>query len=197
MSARILVEILLRDCQSLARGLLEASVHPPLRGRIWRASFRDETGRQRWRSTGTTDRKAALALAHEWEEEAQSKRGAGPRPPQKALIRVMGGRGQADMDLFTQREVALIMKISERAVRNIERRAIAKLYRNPILRKLWREWSRGEIEEGSAPRSDWNLTPAEVASIYDLAQTSAERRVIRKVMALIGSSLDDEHGSLA
>jgi hypothetical protein len=149
-------------------------------------------GGNRWRSTGTTDRKVALALAKQWEEEARRKGGAGPCSPQKALIRVTGGNGQADPEPFTQREVAMIMQISERAVRNIERRAIAKLRQNPVLKALWREWNQGEIEEGFLSRGDWNLTPGEVAAVYDLAQTPAEREAIRKMMALIGSTTDAE-----
>ncbi len=161
--------------------------------RSCKASFRDETGRQRWRSTGTTDRKAALALANQWEEEARRMRGAGPRAPQKALIRAMGGSGKADAGLFTQREVAMIMQISERAVRNIERRAIDKLRRNRILRKLWREWNQqGEIEEESLPPNDCKLTTAEVAAVYALAQTPEERQVVQKMMTLIGIARNTE-----
>ncbi len=192
MTASQLVEILLEPNAPKAGSIVEASVHPPHRGKVWRASFRDETGRPRWRSTGTTDRKAALALAKQWEEEARRMRGAGSHAPQKALIRVMGGSANADAGLFTQREVALLMRISERAVRNIERRAIEKLRRNPVLRRLWREWSRGEIEEASVSPNDWNLTHAEVAAVYGLAQTPAERQVIQKIMALVGSATNPE-----
>jgi DNA-binding CsgD family transcriptional regulator len=192
MTAIQFAEILLAPDAPNARCVIEASVHLPHRGKIWRASFRDETGRQRWRSTGTTDRSAALALAKQWEEEARRKRGPGLRPPEKALIRAVGGGSKADTALFTQREVALIMKISERAVRNIERRAVAKLRRNPVLKALWREWSRGEIEEQLVATSHWKLTPPEIAAVYALAHTSMEREVIRKLMALIGSSTDAE-----
>ena len=125
MSAEKLVQILLTDRRCpRARDLLEASVHRPRRGKTWIASFRD-AGRQRWRSTGTTDRQAALALAREWEAEA-GQRGSGPRLPLKALVRVTGGKGQPNTG-FTQQEVALILRISERAVRAIERRAVEKL----------------------------------------------------------------------
>ena len=128
-----------------------------------------------------------MALAQEWERDAE-RRGGGPRPPLKALVRVARGSGQPDTG-FTQQEVALILRISERAVRAIERRAVEKLRRNPALRALWREWSRGEIEEGYRPQ--WRLSPSEIAALYGLAQTSAERRVIRKV-ALIGSTTNSE-----
>jgi hypothetical protein len=186
MSAEKLVQILLTDSRCpRARNLLEASVHRPRRGKIWVASFRD-AGRQRWRSTGTTDRKAAMALAQEWERDA-GRRGGGPRPPLKALVRVARGSGQPDSG-FTQQEVALILRISERAVRAIERRAVEKLRRNPALRALWREWSQGEIEEGSRSATRWQLSRSEIAAVYSLAQTSAEWQVVRRVMALIGSA---------
>jgi hypothetical protein len=149
-----------------------------------------------WKSTGLTDKSAALILAKEWEPAAGRQRGSArqipQKIPQKALIRVAGGSWKADTGLFTQREVALLMKISERAVRNIERRAIEKLRRNPVLRKFWREWNEGRIEEEIVPTRDWKLTPAEVAAVYDLAQTPAEREAIRNRMALIGSTTDAE-----
>jgi Sigma-70, region 4 len=80
MIAAQIVEILLEPDAPNASSIVEASVHPAHRGKVWRASFRDE-GRQRWRSTGTTDRKVALVLAKQWEEEARRKPCAGPRPP--------------------------------------------------------------------------------------------------------------------
>jgi hypothetical protein len=57
---------------------------------------------------------------------------------------------------------------------------------------LWREWSRGEIDEQFVPGRDCTLTDAEVAALSGLAQTSAEREVVLKVMALIGRSTDVE-----
>jgi hypothetical protein len=128
-----------------------------------------------------------MALAQEWEREARRKHGSGPRPLPKALVRVGSSHAATG---FSQHDVALIMKISERAVRNIERRAIDKLRRNPALRELWREWSLSEIEEGSGIQ--WRLSPSEIAALHGLAQTSAERRVVRKVMALIGSTTNSE-----
>ena len=48
--------------------------HP--QSRYWTACFTDRTGKQRKRSTGTTDRKAALKLANEYEEAARKRRTA-------------------------------------------------------------------------------------------------------------------------
>lgn len=139
MVALRIVEILLAgDGQTCARSLIEASVHLPKRGRRWIATYRDGSGRQLWKSTGLTDRGAALALAKSWEEEARRKRLArreGGRPV--ARVRHDGGTNGPG---FTQRDVALFLRISERAVRDIERRAMEKLRRHPALRALWREW---------------------------------------------------------
>ena len=118
MSATTTVQAPRRDDQRpSARELIEASVHRPRRGRLYVASFRDETGRQRWQRTGLSDRKAALILAQELEDQARRKRGFGAKQPQKALVRVTASRGMGNEGLFTQREVAALLRISERAVR--------------------------------------------------------------------------------
>ena len=152
MSAIAIVEMLLDDPDvPSAKGLIEASVRRPARGKRWIASFRNQVGRQEWKSTGLTDKSAALILAKEWEAAERRKRGFVKNPPpQKALIRVTGG-GKGDTGLFTQKEVAAILQVSERAVRAIERRAIEKLRRHPALRQLWREWATGESRKRPSP----------------------------------------------
>src|SRR4051794_17636756 len=52
----------------------EAGAHRPHRGARWVASFRNEHGKQQWKTTGLTDYKLALRLAQEWEENARPKR---------------------------------------------------------------------------------------------------------------------------
>ena len=87
--------------------------------------------------------------------------------------------------MLTQMEVALILGISERAVREIERRAFDKLRRHPALKNFWREQNVGESNEtrlGAA--SEWALSPTEVAAVYGLARTPAERQALRKLLAL-------------
>jgi hypothetical protein len=64
MESQRLVEILLEHAEARARDVLEASIHPPNRGKIWKASFRDAAGRQRRLSTGTSDRPAHRAPRH-------------------------------------------------------------------------------------------------------------------------------------
>ena len=170
-----------------ARELIEASVHRPRRGKLYVASFRDETGRQRWQRTGLSDRKAALILAQELEAAARRKRRLGPKQPQKALVRVRAGGRTGPEGLFTQREVAALLRISERAVRNIERQAIEKLRRHPELRAIWQEWVKGGIKEGIAPAANWELNHSEIAALYGLAQTPAERALLRRLLVWIGA----------
>ncbi len=79
----------------------------------------------------------------------------------------------------------MILKISERSVREIERRAFAKLRRHPALKDFWREWSgRGINEAGLEGPLSWTLSRAEVAAVYALARTPEERQVVEKLLAL-------------
>ena len=189
MSATTIVQALRRDdqCPS-AREIIEASVHRPRRGRLYVASYRDETGRQRWQRTGLSDRKAALILAQEWEAAAaRRRRGLGSRHQQKALVRVTAGGGTGTEGLFTQKVVAALLRISERAVRNIERQAIEKLRRHPDLRAIWQEWVKRGIKEGVVPAANWELNRSEIAALYGLAQTPAERTLLQRLLVWIGA----------
>jgi len=184
-----IVEILIQaNGPVCARSLVEVSVHLPHRGSRWVAAFRDETGRQVWRTTGMRDRKAALALAQEWEQAAKRKREAQGALPRKPVMRVRPGSGERELGLLSQREVGMIMKISERAVREIERRAFDKIRQHPALRDFWREWTTGDIKETALRVSkQWALSRAEVGAVYALAQTTVERRGLRKLIALVSS----------
>jgi hypothetical protein len=173
-----IVEILIQaDGPLCARTLLEVSVHLPRRGTRWIAAFRDATGRQVWRSTGLRERESALALAKEWEADAKSKRAVRDAVPPRLTVQ----RGSA---CLSQKEVAVILRISERAVRQIEKTAIQKLRRNPLLKSIWREWMTGEMKEAtSRGSSQWALSRAEIAAVYALAQTPAERQTVKKLIA--------------
>jgi len=180
--ADILIET---DGQVCARNLIEASVHLPRRGSRWVAAFRDETGRRVWRTTGSRDRNAALVLATEWENEAKGQRPSQGAAPRKPTIRVRPGSRERELGLFTQKEVALILRISERSVREIERRAFEKLRRHPALRDFWREHESGEVAEaGFQGASAWVLSSAEIIAVYALAQTPSERQALRKLFGL-------------
>jgi hypothetical protein len=184
-----IVEVLIMaDGPVSARHLVEVSVHLPRRGSRWVASFRDETGRQVWRTTGLRDRKTAMAVAQRWEADAKRKRAAQGAAPPRLTIRVQPGGTERQQGCLSQAEVAAVLRISERAVREIERRAIDKLRRHPILQSIWREWEAGELKE-AVPRGSrpWALSRAEIAAVYGLARTPIEQRVLKKLLALIAT----------
>jgi hypothetical protein len=167
----------------LDRDLAEATVRRPPRGTRWIAVYTGvEPGKQVWRSTGLTDRAAALAQAKEWELGARRDRAAQRNPPRKPRMRVRRGSEEEAAGLLTQAEVAAILGISVRAVREIERRAFEKLRRHPALRRFWREYATGDLQE-SAGGPD--LSRSEINSLFGLARTALERRALRKLLAII------------
>jgi hypothetical protein len=184
MGPHEIVEILIQtDGPVSARRLVEVSVHLPRRGTRWVAAFRDGTGRQVWRSTGLREREPALALAKEW--EADAKRAAQGAVPTRLTIRVRPGSAEKGLGCLSQKEVAAILRMPERAVREIERRAFDKLRRHPALKNLWREWQTGQIKETALRASkQWALNRAEVAAVYAMARTTVERQALRKLLAL-------------
>jgi hypothetical protein len=186
MGPHDIVEILIQaDAPVCARHLVEVSVHLPRRGTRWVAAFRDANGRQVWRATGLREREPALVLARRWEAEAKRRRAAQPAAPPKLTIRVRPGSAEKELGCLSQKEVAAILNLSERAVRDVERRAFEKLRRHPALKDFWREWQTGEIKE-TALRvlKQWTLSRAEVAAVYALARTTVERQALRKLLAL-------------
>jgi hypothetical protein len=189
MRPKDIVEILIQaDGPVCARALIEVSVHLPNRGTKWVAAFRDANGRQVWRTTGLRDREPALVLARRWEAEAKRRRAAQPTAPPKVTIRVRPGSAEKEIGCLSQREVAAILRISERAVREIERRAFDKLRRHPALKNFWREWQTGqtgEIKETRLPIArQWALSRSVVAAVNALAETPIERQALRKLLAL-------------
>ncbi len=167
---RLLIE---QDNPPSAREIIEASVHLGTRSRTFTASFRDETGEQKWKSTGLCDRERAQRLALKWEAAARAKRlKIGHRPRKSGL-----GLGAA----FTQDEVASLLHLSTRAVRAIERRALRKLASHPLLREMWQEYCGGELDE-----SNLRLSAEEIAAVIGLARTSHELDLIKKVLDLVG-----------
>jgi DNA-binding CsgD family transcriptional regulator len=181
-----IVQILIEtDSPVSARRLVEVSVHLPRRGTRWVAAFRDATGRQVWRTTGLREREPALVLARRWEAGAKRQRAAHPAAPPKLTIRVRPSSAERQQGCLTQAEAAAIMRISERSVREIERRAFEKLRRHPALKELWREWTAGEVAEAvRRSPSEWTLTRAEIAAAYGLAETPVERQALRKLFAI-------------
>ena len=186
MNGSDIVEILIQAEEPLcARDLIEASVHLPKRGSRYVAAYRGETGRRVWRTTGLRNRAAALAQARKWEIEAQRKRASQGPVPRKPTIRVRAGSGERELGLLTQKEVAMILKISERAVRQIELRAFEKLRQHPVLKEFWQEYQTGEIKEADLPQFNrCVLSRAEIAALYSLAYSAAERHALTKLLAL-------------
>jgi len=160
--------------------LCEASVHRPRRGRIWVAYFTGPNGGQVSKSTGQTDRDQALRLAQEWEAEAQAQR-AKQSPLTKRRSHRLVHAGSSAGGGLSQREVAIIMNMSERSVREIERRALWKLRHHPLLQELWDEYLSAILEENSC-----ELTPAEITALFDAARSAEEWRVLEKLLRMIG-----------
>jgi hypothetical protein len=158
----------------------EASVHRGKRSRIWIASFTGSAGGQVWRSTGLTDRNQALRLARRWEAEARTQRSVAGHTATKPILRVRHRETSKGVEPLSQCEVAILLGISERAVRLVERRAIQKLLNHPSLRQVWRRYLAGELDE-----SEWNLTQEEIRALFKLAQTAKEWLLLKKVMRIV------------
>jgi len=180
-AARCIVRFLLDESPLTAALVSEASVHRPTRSRVWVATFTGPTGGQTWRSTGLTDRNQALLLAKRWEAEARVQRVAAGRTAAKPTLRVSRKEPGTGGPL-TQKEVALLLNMSERGVREVERRAFQKLFNHPLLRQAWREYLAGELDE-----DQWNLTPEEIYALFKLARTAEEWLLLKKVARIIGA----------
>ena len=172
-AAEVIVEILLDNAP-----LSEATVHRPKRGSVWVASLTGAGGGQTWRSTGLSDRAQALLVARRWEAQARAERARLGRTRRKAVLRVRHSEPGTGAGL-TQEEVAQLMRISVRAVRNIEKRAIRKLFNHPVLRQLWRDYSAGDLDE-----QQLRLTAAEIDALFALTRNPEGRQVIQKVLRL-------------
>ena len=182
--AEIIVEVLLRDKLPPHLPISEASVHLPKRSRVWVAAYTGPQGGQTWRSTGLTDRNQALLVARKWEADARAERariGASPRRPG---IRVSHRAPVNGSDPLTQREVAALLKISERAVKAIERRALQKLRNHPLLREVWQQFLAGELDEYQS-----DLIPEELAALFNLVRTNEERAVLHKILAMLDTRI--------
>ena len=161
--------------------LLEASVHQSRRSSIYVATFTGPEGGQTWRSTGSTDYDQALRVARRWEREARAQRARMRRSPGNPFQSAAGKALRKGLALMTQREVAKLLNMSERGVREVERRALAKLRNHPALKELWRDHRKPELKETAS-----RFTAAEIRALFDLASSSEELCVIEKVVLLAG-----------
>ena len=174
-AARCIVRFLLDEAPIAKVPICEASVHRPAGSLVWQAVFTAPGGGQIWKSTGLINKQQAMLVARKWEAEARAQRELMGRTARKPIVRAAGA-GQFGL---SQKEVALIMKLSERAVRQIEKRAIRKLAQHPVLRRVWKEYL-GDLDEDEAV-----LTPEEIEALFGLAYRTEERLVIRKLLKLV------------
>src|SRR5579859_2881349 len=126
-----IVDILLAEQPVDRNRVFEASVHRPKGGQVWMAVFTRPTGGQVWKSTGLTDRDQALLVARKWEAEARAQRARLGATTKKTSLRTRRSPSATGTCLLTQKEVALLLNLSERAVRGIERRAFEKIRDHP------------------------------------------------------------------
>jgi hypothetical protein len=157
----------------------EASVHRPHRGHIYVASFTGPAGGQRTKSTGTAEPLAALVVAREFEAAARAERAKAGSAGQRQRIRNRQFPGSVGGGL-TQPQVAAKLGLSVRGVREIERRALAKLAQHPELLALWREYLAGELTE-----QDRGVCAPEIGALLGLARSPVELETILGVLELI------------
>jgi hypothetical protein len=156
--------------------LSEAPVRLPARGTRWIAAFQGpRPGQQIQKSTGLTNRSAALKLARQWEAEAKAERQA-RKWPRKPTIRGRGNEGW-----LTQQEVAALMGLSVRAVYEIERRALEKLRTNPRLREFWSEYVGGAAIEEEHD----SISTQEIAALIQLCRSRLEQSALQTAVKLI------------
>jgi hypothetical protein len=177
-AAQRIVQSLLAEQPVAESRLVEATVHLPKRGTVWVATFTGAEGGPVWKSTGLTDRDQALLVAKDWEAKAREQRAKG-RTPRKPMLRVRRSEPGFGPPLLSQREVARLLHMSERGVREAERRAFQKLRNHPLLKQVWRQYVRGELDE-----EHFLLTHDEVEALFNLARTPEEQHLIEKVLRL-------------
>jgi hypothetical protein len=162
--------------------VMEASVHRSNRSQVWQAVYTSATGGQEWKSTGLTDRAQALLVARKWEAEAREERARLGPTPRMPVWRVRRPTSDTSTGPLTQKEVAMLLGISERAVREIEHRALRKIRRHPLMREVWRQYLAGELDEHQLM-----LTPAEIEALFNLVSSTEERHLLQKVLRLTQS----------
>jgi Sigma-70, region 4 len=180
-AATTIVSTLLGEQSLATTPVCEASVHLPRSGSIWVAAFTGPNAGQVWRSTGLTDHDEALRLTRKWEAEARAQRLNLGGTRSTPFLRIRREQpGSARLGPLTQREVAQLLKMSERGVRAVERRAFKKLRQHPLMRQVWQQFLAGELDEHQL-----GLTQEEIEALFNMARTPEERFLIEKVLRLI------------
>jgi DNA-binding CsgD family transcriptional regulator len=121
-----------------------------------------------------------MRLARKWEAAAAAQRARMGGTLRASLARVRRRDLDTGLGGLTQREIAVLLNLSERTVRRIERRAVGKLLKHPALRQVWSAYLAGELDE-----SDWTLSSAKVQALRRLARTAEERQVIEKMVQMV------------
>jgi Sigma-70, region 4 len=172
-----IVRKLLGDKNWVPSILGEASVALPKRGSVWIASYTGPRG-QETRSTGSRDKITALKIAREFEAAARAERARLGDRAKKPRMRLRHSPGSSSG--LTQEEVAALMRLSTRAVRQIEKRALWKLAQHPALQQIWLEYRTGELNEQAH-----RLSRPEVEALLGLVRTGEELQALLKVLALV------------
>ena len=91
---------------------------------------------------------------------------ASSQPARPARLRVRRRKGEGTSPRFpqigplSQAEVAAVLNLTERGVRAVEKRALAKLRAHPLMRQLLREYLTGETGDAAGP-----LAPAPAGGV--------------------------------
>ncbi|HLH54216.1 MAG TPA: sigma factor-like helix-turn-helix DNA-binding protein [Verrucomicrobiae bacterium] len=174
--ANLLVKIMIEADPIREIFLGEASVHRSHRSKIFTAAFTGPFGGTIWRTTGTPDRLTAMRKARYWEKQARIQRAKLGSDAKKLPLRADLIKGEG----LTQEQVARVLRMSIRGVRQVERRALLKLKNHPAIRQLWREYSTGSLDEGS-----WNLSNEEIKALFDLCINAEELYLVQQIVHVV------------
>jgi DNA-directed RNA polymerase sigma subunit (sigma70/sigma32) len=159
----------------------EASVHRSKRSKVWNAVFSAPAGGQTSRTTGLINRDQALLVAKRWEAEARAQRTKLGGTAKRTILRVRRSANSTGFGPLTQKEVGMLLNLSERSVREIERRAFRKIRDHPLMRGIWQDYLSGELDEHQP-----TLSQEEIEALFHVARTPEERHLLQKVLRLIG-----------
>ena len=131
-------------------------------------------------ASGVDNRDQALLLAKEWEAQAREHRASLCHTPGKLILCIRRLASSARSGSLSQQEVALLLSMSVRRMREVQRRAFAKLRNHPLLRHVWLQFFTGDLDERQPA-----LTSEEADALSKMGRTPEERRLMRKVRALM------------
>ena len=89
-------------------------------------------------------------------------------------------RAQHPRHLLDAKGGRQLLGMSERGVREVERRAFQKLRNHPLLRQVWQQYLAGELDEHQPV-----LSSEEIEALLNVARTSEELALIQKVVRLL------------